>query len=306
VSSAAQPASSRQEWSSSPQELWIRSLDALESHVVEGTECGSFPFRSPDGRHVGFFAHGKLKTIDVLGGPSEVLCDAPNPRGGTWSRTGVIVFAPDSRSGLVRVPATGGSPSPATMLDPAIRAGSHRWPQFLPDGRHFLYLLWSGQVEKQGTYVGSLDSRNAIRVSDANSSAAYVPPGYLLFVRDENVMAQTFDVARLTLSGHPVSVAGGVGRRISNYAPFSASEHGALAYSAVDETLMACPINIHDRTVASGTPTPLFHPTLRSTLLRNHYDVSPDGQRFLINTPVQDETTAPVTVVLNWASTLRK
>ena len=166
-------------------QLWVRSLDALESRALPGTEGGICPFWSPDGRHLGFFAHGRIKTIDVLGGPPETLCDcAPSPRGGSWNREGVIIFAPDSRSALWRVPSTGGPRTPLTTLDPAIRAGSHRWPHFLPDGRHFVYLLLSGQVEQQGLYVGSIDSGEVIRLVDANSSAVYAPPGYLLFERD--------------------------------------------------------------------------------------------------------------------------
>jgi len=105
-------------------QLWLRSLDALESRALPGTEGGVTPFWSPDGRHVGFFAHGKLKTIDVVGGPPATLCDAPNPRGGSWNRSDVIVFAPDSRSALMRVPATG-------SIDLAAR--SRRFPCRLPD-----------------------------------------------------------------------------------------------------------------------------------------------------------------------------
>jgi eukaryotic-like serine/threonine-protein kinase len=512
-------------------QLWVRSLDALESRALPGTEGGTMPFWSPDGRHVGFFAHGKLKAIDALGGPPETLCDAPNPRGGSWSRSGAIIFAPDSRSAIWRVAASGGSPARLTSLDPAIRASSHRFPHFLPDGRHFLYLQWSGQVEKQGVWVGSIDSAETIRLVDANSSAAYAPPGYLLFVRDENLMAQAFDVARLTLSGHAFSVASGLGRRTNNYAAFSLSERGGLAYHAVDfkmrlvwfdrsgheietlavpparlgdpvisadghqilfsrmnpetetpdiflyndqhdvsrvtsdpgfnvlpiwsadaarviyrsnrngpgdlyvksltgsgkeelllrnaarkdptdwspdgrfilydtyvgddpsresdmwvlplfddrkpnpyqrktfsawggrfspdghwvayasdehgkenvyiqafpatgvsyrisrqggwqpvwrrdgrelfylatdGTLMAAAVSAHDDIVEAGVPIPLFRPTVRSTLLRNHFDVAPNGDRILINTPVQDEATAPITVVLNWTAALPK
>ena len=132
-------------------QLWVRPLEALESRVLAGTEGGVLPFWSPDGRHVGFFAHGKLKTIDVLGGPPEALCDAPNPRGGSWSRAGVIVFAPDSRSALLRISATGGSPTPVTYLDPAIRAmlplrgeAGGQMPQIVqkwPSGPEFLHTL---------------------------------------------------------------------------------------------------------------------------------------------------------------------
>jgi DNA-binding winged helix-turn-helix (wHTH) protein/Tol biopolymer transport system component len=264
-------------------QLWIRPLDALESRALPGTEGGVTPFWSPDGRHVGFFAHGKLKTIDVLGGPPETLCDAPNPRGGSWNRDGVIVFAPDSRSALLQIRATGGSPAPATYLDPAIRAGSHRFPQFLPDGRHFLYLLWSGQVEKQGVWVGSIDSRETRRLLDANSSAAYAPPGYLLFVRDENLMAQSFDVGRLTLSGHALSVANGLGRRTNNYAAFSVSERGSLAYHAVDFKMRLAWFDRSGREV---------EPLAMRPARINDPVVSPDGHQILfVRADPETETT---------------
>jgi hypothetical protein len=135
---------------------------------------------------------------------------------------------------LLRVPSTGGRSAPATTFDPAIRTSSHRFPHFLPDGRHFLYLVWSGQVERQGLYVGSIDSTDTTRLAGVNSSAAYAPPGYLLFVRDETLMAQAFDAENLTLTGHAFSVATGVAETPNMDAPFSVSARGGLAYHAVD------------------------------------------------------------------------
>ncbi|MGH9363953.1 MAG: protein kinase domain-containing protein, partial [Thermoanaerobaculia bacterium] len=168
--------------------LWIRPLDSLAVQPLPGTENPSFPFWSPDSRFIGFFADGKLKKIDASGGPPQTLCDAPVNRGGTWNREGVILFAPVSDGPIYRVSASGGLPTPVTRLDPSRGETSHRWPFFLPDGQHFLYLVASfgGPKEKTGIYVGSLDSKEEKFLLPANSSVAYAPPGYLLFFRERN------------------------------------------------------------------------------------------------------------------------
>ena len=160
--------------------LWVRRLDNDRPLALPGTEGASFPFWSPDGRFLGFFAEGSLKKVDVRGGAAEALCPTPQPRGGTWSREGVIVFSPSTGSGLYRISAAGGTPTALTTLDAAKREGSHRWPCFLPDGRRVLYYARSGQQENSAIYVASLDSKEARRVITASSNAAYAPPGYLL------------------------------------------------------------------------------------------------------------------------------
>ncbi len=134
--------------------LAVRSFDAVEAQMLPGTEGGAFPFWSPDSRFIGFFAQGKLMKIDVTGGPPVTLCDASAAEGGTWSRDGTIVFAPNETSGLFRVPAAGGAPTPVTTLDVARKEQAHRWPWFLPDGRRFLYVA----TPPATVYVGSLDS----------------------------------------------------------------------------------------------------------------------------------------------------
>ena len=126
--------------------LWVRPLDSLSARELPGTEGASLPFWSPDSKSLGFFAAGKLKRIDVAGGAPQVLCDVSLPRGGTWSAEGVILFAPNTITGLQRVPASGGIPTPATSLDVGQEIG-HRWPQFLPDSRRFLYYVQASQVK---------------------------------------------------------------------------------------------------------------------------------------------------------------
>jgi len=210
--------------------LWIRRLDVPEAAPLAGTDDGDLPFWSPDSRHVGFFAEGKLKKIDIAGGPPVTLGAAKSPRGGAWNLDDVIVFAPDSRSALLRVGSMGGVPTPATRLDPNLKAGSHRWPRFLPDGRHFLYLAWNGDVDRQGIFVGSLDSSDSVRVSKDSSSVAYAAPGFLLFARENALLAQPFDLNRSRVTGDFQPIVENVGTHIDAYAPFTVSDNGSLAY----------------------------------------------------------------------------
>ncbi len=211
--------------------IWVRSLETGEARALEGTETGSFPFWSPDSRRVGFFASGKLKVVEIAGGAPVTLCDAPNPRGGAWNPQGVVLFAPNIRSGLYRVPATGGVAEPVTTLDSA-KHSTHRWPQFLPDGDHFIYLATNhaGQKEFSGIYLGSLRSHNTEdRLLLRTDSSAQYASGYLLFVRQSDLMAQRFDPGRLVLQGDPVRVAdtalndAGIWRGV-----FSSSNHGLM------------------------------------------------------------------------------
>jgi eukaryotic-like serine/threonine-protein kinase len=219
--------------------LWIRHLDSLALKSLAGTEGASWPFWSPDGAFLGFFAQGKLKKISVDGGPTQILCDAPAPRGGTWNRDGVIVFAPGANGALERVSAAGGVPAPVTKT-----TGSHRFPEFLPDGRHFLYLAREGP-ETKGVTLGSLDEMAPVRLVAEDSSATFVPSeasdasstsrrspgGYLLFVRQATLMAQPFNLDRFQTSGEMFPVAEQVGNVAGvGFGQFATSENGVLAY----------------------------------------------------------------------------
>jgi len=195
---------------------------------------GGQPFWSPDSRSIGFFSGGKLKRIDVSGGPAQTLCDAAIAGGGTWNRDGIIVLVRNVEAGLYRIPATGGTPTPLTMLDKSRNEIVHVWPYFLPDGRHFLYLARSSQVEKSAIFVGSLDSKDTKFLLNADSSMAYAPPGYLLFARQQTLMAQGFNADKLQLTGEAVPVA----ERIARYlgvarALFSVSDTGVLVYRSL-------------------------------------------------------------------------
>src|SRR5713226_4034868 len=185
--------------------LWTYEVGSRPTNSLERTQGASYPFWSPDGRSIGFFADGKLKKLEVSGGQVQVLCDAPNGRGGTWNRDGVIVLAPDSIGGLYRVSSSGGSPVEMTRLDASRFETSHRWPEFLPDGKHFIYLAanFSGQLEKNAIFLGSLDSKERHLLVSTSANAAYAEPGYLLYLRDKTLVAQPFDRRRYVLSGEP-------------------------------------------------------------------------------------------------------
>ncbi|HEY1271534.1 MAG TPA: protein kinase, partial [Terriglobales bacterium] len=221
-----------------PSSIWVRPLDSTESRRLDGTEGAAFPFWSPDGRYLAFFANGKLKKITVAGGPATVLCDAVNARGGSWSKGNVILFEPDYRESLWQVSATGGKPIQVTRID-ASKHTTHRWPQFLPDGKHFLYLAGNhggGSPEQNGIYMGSLDGGDPKLVVATDSSAQYAS-GYLLFHSQTALMAQKFDLSNGTLSGDPTPLVGrvrydsGIWRAI-----FTASENGVLVYEPESAT----------------------------------------------------------------------
>jgi eukaryotic-like serine/threonine-protein kinase len=210
------------------QRLWQRPLDAVTALPLNGTEGAEYPFWSPDSRTVAFFASGKLKRVDIAGGPPQIVADAPTGRGGTWNRDGTILFAPTNVSPLVRVPASGGAPQPVTKLDP-LHVGSHRFPQFLPDGRRFLFFA-QGNPEGQGIYLGSLDGADTTRLTSAEAAGAYAEPGALVFMQQSTLVVRGLDVATGRLTGDPVTVADRVGYDTFNLGGFSLSDVGRLAY----------------------------------------------------------------------------
>ncbi|MSV27594.1 MAG: serine/threonine-protein kinase [Bryobacterales bacterium] len=220
--------------------LWIRSLDSTQARSLAGTEGAGYPFWSADSRQIGFFADGKLKRVSVEGGPPLTLCDAPNGRGGTWhgAADGVIVFAAGNTEGLSRVSAAGGQPVHITALDPAQRELSHRVPHFLPDGRHFLYVSVNGENAMNRIMVGELNSGAAKpapgggkRLMNGDTEARWASPGYLLFMRERNLMAQAFDVERLDFKGEAVPVAERIDMGGNRHtAAFSVSATGVLIY----------------------------------------------------------------------------
>lgn len=185
--------------------LWIYEIGSPRTILLEGTQGAAFPFWSPDGKYLGFFADGKLKAVETAGGRSQIVCDAPNGRGGSWNQDGVIIFSPDALRGLARVSASGGTPVDLTNPDTSRFETSHRWPMFLPDGKHFLYMAanFGGKREANAIFVGSLDSKEKDFVVSTSANAAYVEPGYLVYFRDRTLVAQPFDTRHYALTGEP-------------------------------------------------------------------------------------------------------
>jgi len=207
-------------------QLWIRPLDSLTAQPLPGAEGADWAVWSPDSRSIGFYAEGKIKRLDLSGGPAQPLADANTPWGIAWGRNGVIAFCPTpGGSPLYRVSDKGGEPIQLTTLNESRQEMSHLFPVFLPDGRHFLYLARSRQKENNAIYVGSLDSKEVTRISSADSYLAYSAPGYLLFAREATLMAQRFDADKLQATGEAFPV-------VEHLRPwdFSVSENGVLVY----------------------------------------------------------------------------
>jgi serine/threonine protein kinase len=213
--------------------LYVQSLNSLTAQSVPGTDDAMYPFWSPDSKQIAFFAAGKLKKISADGGPPQDICDTGSGRGGAWGKNGVIVFTPSSNQSLFSVPAAGGTPEPASKLDVAKGENSHRWPWFLPDGKHFIY--WSRTSrpgESPVIYIGELGSLQARSLTKSDTMAQYAS-GHLLFLRGQTLMAQVFNPGRMELSGEPQPIAEHVAVNGSTIrAMFSASETGTLVYQS--------------------------------------------------------------------------
>jgi eukaryotic-like serine/threonine-protein kinase len=275
--------------------LWVRPLDALQSHALAGTEGATLPFWSPDNAYLAFFAQGKLKKIAATGGPSQTLCDAPMTRGGTWNAAGVILFAPSSTSPLYRVSSAGGVAVPVTKLEAG--STSHRLPEFLPGGQRFLYTS-TGTSEQSGIYAGSLDGAPPVRLLPDVSSVVYVPQtaqdgvGYVLFRRETTLMAQLFDPLRLRLAGEVFPVVEQVG--VSSGSPttslgaFSASQSGVLVYGSINtggNQSLAWVDRAGKRTELAGLG------------MYSNFRLAPDQERIAFNRDAQDGAGADIWVL---------
>jgi Tol biopolymer transport system component len=218
--------------STSTTRIWARPIGSLAARAITGTDNASVPFWSPDSRFVGFFADGKLKKVPIAGGAVEVLCDALDARGASWSRNGVIVFAPIAAGPIARVSADGGEPVEIMRPDTTKGENGLRWPAFLPDGKHYLVV---GLPARQGhfdVYLGSLDSKERRRILSSAAAPVYVPPGYLIIVRNGRLMAQRFDPQRLRVIGDPIPL---------GEAPPLSNATGGRAVSAASTGILAHP-----------------------------------------------------------------
>jgi Tol biopolymer transport system component len=207
--------------------LWVRSMESLSAQPLMGTQGASSPFWSPDSHSIGYFANGKLFRVEAAGGRSQALCEVTETSGGTWNRDGVILFGgPD---GLHRVSAQGGTPALITKID--LTEEAHRWPYFLPDGRHFVFLGDAPTTENHHIRVGSLDSQETQILFSAVTRIAYAPPGFLLYVSQGALVAQPFDPQKLKVMGEPTVVAERITTVGGNHEfDFSVSDNGVLAY----------------------------------------------------------------------------
>jgi serine/threonine protein kinase/Tol biopolymer transport system component len=274
--------------------LWVRPLDGFEARSLPGTDGATYPFWSPDSRFIGFFADGRLKKVGSTGGPIQTLGEARSGRGGTWSREGVIVFAPADEGPLHRIAAVGGASSPVTRIDPPAPYLSHRWPHFLPDGQRFLYFVAGGAPRPTSEVrAGSLLSPETRLLLREASNAVYVAPGRLLFVRDGNLVAQPFDPSSLEVSGEPTPVAESIHQhRHRRNASFTVSDL-ALVYqsdSATSHSRLAWFDQTGRELESPGTPGE--YGGLR---------LSPDGQRCALE--VRDRRTGTIDV---WILDLRR
>jgi len=208
--------------------LWLRDLAQRDARPLPETAGAQFPFWSPDSRSIGFFAAGKLKRIAAAGGPPQTLCAVAVPYGGAWNRDGVILFG-SGEDVIYRVDAGGGTPRKVTRLDPAEEG--HRWPSFLPDGDHFVFLGDAIRTENHHIKAGSLRDGSSRDLFQGVTNAQFVEPGWLLFVRGGALLAQRFDVKALAVTGEPRVVAENIADTgTAHKKAFSASSNGRLLY----------------------------------------------------------------------------
>jgi len=214
--------------------LWIRYVDDIEARPLDGSEGASYPFWSPDGRAIGFFADRQLKRISSRGGPAEPLCEATNGRGGSWNAQGDIVFAPNNYTPLFRIRAD--EPGrPSELVPRASKQDGHRWPQFLPDGKHLLYFVRSADSDVEGIYLTSLEAPATARRLRGTKNNGLYASGRLLYVLGGMLLAQPLDPETGVLSGESVPLRLPVSASSTLYSAFSVTEAGVLAtWSAGD------------------------------------------------------------------------
>jgi eukaryotic-like serine/threonine-protein kinase len=257
-------------------DLWVRPLDSLNAMELSGTENATFPFWSPDSKMIGYFADGKLKKVDATHGPGLAICDAPVGRGGWWGPNDTILYSPDFRTALAKVSVFGGNSTPVTKLIDGQQT-THRWPQILPDGKHVLFLGASHvnpRAATNGIYWGSLDGKAATLVMSSGSNGLYAS-GYLLFLRENTLMAQKFDPGSGVLSGEPHSVAESVFRDDGTWRSlFSVSQNGVLAYQ-VSTNVSRSQLTWVDRKGAASQASP-------SEINFTTFALSPDGTRAIV------------------------
>ena len=262
--------------------VWIRILAGTEAKMLPGTTGARYPFWSPDGRRIAFFAQNRIKVTDLLGGETRVVAETgltPDMRGGAWSGEDVIVFAPSTAVSLYKVPARGGKAEAATRIAEGSDTGTHRWPSFLPDGKRFLFYSSTGTgVEPGMLYLGQLGSLEAKPLGPATSAGVWAEPGYLLYVRGDSLVAHRFDDRRSELVGDPkplgIPLPGSVA--VAGLRSLAAATNGLLVYRpdtrGVTRLVEVDRKGVELRTIAAGKDTWYYAPRL-----------SPDGRRLAVS-----------------------
>jgi hypothetical protein len=226
-------------------QLWIHRLNANARQLLPNTVGAMFPFWSPRSNAIAFFADGQLKRVAIADGSVQVIASRimANPSsiasssvlGGSWNQDDVILLGQEAGP-LLRVSARGGTPEPVTKVDNANGETAHQYPQFLPDGRHYTYVVRGSSREHQGAFVGAIDSTERRRLAGINGPAMYSPTGHLFFIREQNLWAQPFEIQQFTLTGEAVQVATRIAVGVSNdVGPFTVSS-GTLAYRPISDT----------------------------------------------------------------------
>jgi Tol biopolymer transport system component len=260
--------------------VWIRALDSPALRELAGTDGAALPFWSPDGRSIGFFALGKLKRVDLSAGAPRVLCDVTSGRGGAWGADNTIIFNAYNDGPLLRISASGGAPAALTTLDKTKGENSHRWPEFLPDGRRFLYFVRTDDPQGWGIYVGSVDEPSEkTLVLRSRTAASYARvdarTGYLLWTRADELVAQPFDATTAQLTGEPAAVAQGPFAGIVGRSFFSVSQNGTLVFERASGRTVQLLWYGRDGKVAASVGSPMAS----SGILATSLSLSPDGKR---------------------------
>jgi Tol biopolymer transport system component len=266
--------------------LWLRALHDAAARPLPTTSGRETAFWSPDSQSLAYFADEKLKRVGLDGSSSRALADAAAPRGGSWSSDGTLLFAPSGIAGLHRVRADGTALARVTTVDVARGEFEHAWPEFLPDGRRFLYIVRNRRSDRGGVFLGSLDGRPHTRLMPQFSRVAYAHPGYLLYARTDALFARRFDLRTATVTGEELPVASGVKAHREGDAAFDVSRTGVLVYRR-SEGLRITRLAVLDRSGRDLQP-------LGEPALYRHPRFSPNGERIVVERATSDATNADI------------
>jgi Tol biopolymer transport system component len=260
-------------------QLYRRSLDEPDARPIAGTENGLGPFFSPDGKWIGFFADGKLKKIPADGGTAQILADAPNQRGGSWTPNGTIIFSPEYSAGLLEISDSGGAPKQIIAPDQSKGERTYRWPDVLPNGKGVIFT--AGMSNSAASYddaeiaVYSFSTKK-IRVLTHGDMAIYSPAGYLLYYRAGALFAAPFNESRMEITGEAVQLPQHVSDDPTSGATYVAvAADGTMAYLRGGADTSARLVAITDR---KGESRVLPLPARGYSIPR----FSPDGKRLLL------------------------